>query len=110
MTLFARAVFVLLAAATFAAFFVAQRLKSTPQVAAIKQITRHFSPNADGRRDVSRIAVRVREDDDVTISIVDEADNEVRRLAEAVPAVEQKSVRVSWDGRTEAGGRAPEAE
>ena len=33
MSLFARAVFVLLVAATFAAFFVAQRLKSAPQVA-----------------------------------------------------------------------------
>ncbi len=44
----------------------------------------------------------------MTISIVDEADDEVRRLAEAVPAVAKRSIRVSWDGRTEAGGRAPE--
>jgi flagellar hook assembly protein FlgD len=107
-SLFARAVFVLLVAATFAAFFVAQRLKSAPQVAAIKSMTRHFSPNGDGRRDVSRIAVRVRKDDDVTIAIVDDADNEVRRLADAVPAKRRQSVTVRWDGRTEQGGRAPE--
>ncbi len=108
MSFFARAVFVLLVAATFAAFFVAQRLKSAPQVAVIKQMTRHFSPNGDGRLDVSRISVRVRRDDDVTITIVDEADDEVRRLATGVPAVAGRSVRVRWDGRTEQGGRAPE--
>ena len=83
-------------------------------MAVIKQMTRHFSPNGDGRRDVSRIRVRVRKDDDVTITIVDEADNEVRRLATGVPAVARQSVRVRWDGRTERGrpgarGRLPRA-
>jgi hypothetical protein len=104
----ARAIFVFLVAATFAAFFVAQRLKSAPQVAVIRKMTRHFSPNGDGRRDVSRIRVRVRKDDDVTITIVDEAGNEVQRLAAGVRASAERSVRVSWDGRTEQGGRAPE--
>jgi hypothetical protein len=107
-SLFARAVFVLLVAATFAAFFVAQRLKSAPQVAGIKEMTRHFSPNGDGRRDVSRIEVRVRRDDDVTITIVDEADDEVKRLATAVPVDALEAVPVSWDGTTEDGARAPE--
>jgi hypothetical protein len=105
---FARAVFVLLVAATFAAFFVAQRLKSAPPVASIKQMTRQFSPNGDGRRDLSDIRVRVRKDDDVTISIVDEADDGVKRLAVGVPAEAKRSVHVRWDGRTDEGGRAPE--
>ncbi len=104
----ARAVFLLLVVATFAAFFVAQRLKSAPQVAVIKKITRHFSPNGDGRRDVSQIRVRVRKDDDVTIAIVDVNGTEVKRLARAVPAVRKKSVRVAWDGTTAEGARAPE--
>jgi hypothetical protein len=104
----ARAVFVLLAAATFAAFFVAQRLKSAPQVAVIRSLTQHFSPNGDHRRDVSRIRVRIRKDDDVTITIVDAADNEVRQLAEDVPAVAGQSLVVRWDGATDAGTRAPE--
>ncbi len=108
MSFFARAVFVLLVAATFAAFFVAQRMKSAPKVAVITKLTRHFSPNGDGRRDVSRIRVRVRKDDDVTITIVDAADNDVKRLAAGIPAEARQSVRVSWDGRTEEGGRAPE--
>jgi hypothetical protein len=107
-TLFARAVFVLLVAATFAAFFVAQRLKSAPQVAGIKSITQHFSPNGDGRRDAALIEVRVRRDDDVTIAIVDEGGEQVKRLASAVPAVTRQALPVSWDGTTEDGSRAPE--
>jgi hypothetical protein len=107
-SLYARAGFVLLVAATFAAFFVAQRLKSEPLVAEITRMTRHFSPNGDGRRDVSRIRVRVREDDDVTITIVDDADDEVSRLADGVPATADRAVRVTWDGTTEDGGRASE--
>ena len=108
MSLFARAVFVLLVAATFAAFFVAQRLKSAPQVASITKMTRHFSPNGDGRRDVATMRVRVRKDDDVTVAIVDDAGNPVKRIANAVRAIAQSSISVSWDGLTDAGGRAPE--
>ena len=108
MSYFARAVFVLLVAATFAAFFVAQRLKSAPQVASITKMTRHFSPNGDGRRDVANIRLRVRKDDDVTITIVDDAGGEVKRLAAALPAVAGQPFGVGWDGRTEEGGRAPE--
>ena len=63
MSFYARAVFVLLVAATFAAFFAAQRLKSAPQVAVVKRISLHFSPNGDGRRDEAKIRVRVRKDD-----------------------------------------------
>jgi FlgD Ig-like domain len=105
---FARVVFVLLVAATFSAFFAAQRLKSAPPVATIKKLTRHFSPNGDGRRDVARFRVRVRRDDDVTITVVDDAGTEVTRIANAVPAQEELSVRVRWDGRTSSGTTAPE--
>ncbi len=82
MSLFARAVFVLLVAATFLAFFAAQRLKSAPQVAVLKRVTLHFSPNGDGRRDRTRIAVLVQEDDEVTLAVVDEDGDEVRTLLE----------------------------
>jgi len=107
-SLFARVVFVLLVAASFSAFFAAQRLKSAPPVATIKKITRHFSPNGDGRRDMARIRIRVRKDDDVTIAVVDDAGNEVRRLASAVPATRDRAMRVRWAGRTSTGSLAPE--
>lgn len=108
MSLFARAVFVLLVAATFLAFFAAQRLKSSPPVANVKRITLQFSPNGDGRRDEARIRIRVREPDDLTITMVDLDGNDVRRLATDVPAVKGKAVRVRWDGKTASGQRAPE--
>jgi hypothetical protein len=94
--------------ATFLAFFAAQRLKSAPQVAVVKRISLHFSPNGDGRRDEAEIRVRVRKDDDVTIAIVDAEGTEVRRLATAVPATRGRSVRVSWDGRSARGQAMPE--
>ena len=107
MSFFARAVFVLLVAATFASFFVAQRLKSAPHVAWVKKMTEDFSPNGDGKRDVTRRQDPVRRDDDVTIGIVDEAGNDIRRLAEGVPAPAKQPVWVTWNGLTDAGERAP---
>lgn len=108
MTLFARAVFVLLVVASFAAFFVAQRLKSAPLVANLRHVTQHFSPNGDGRRDVARIRLKVRKDDDVTVSMVDGTDTEVARLATAVPARARQAIRLRWDGTTSDGEIAPE--
>ena len=107
MSLLARAVFVLLVVATFSAFFVAQRLKSAPTVANLRSITQHFSPNGDGRRDVARIRLRIRRDDDVTVSMVDDLGTEVKRLATAVPATPEEPLRLSWDGTANDGSDAP---
>ena len=51
MTRQVRVVFALLVAATFGAFFVAQRLKHTPTVIQQVRGARLFSPNGDGRQD-----------------------------------------------------------
>lgn len=106
MTRFARAVFVLLVVATFAAFFVAQRLKASPPVLEVSKVTKFFSPNGDGRRDVNEISLRLKEADDVTVDVVDADGGSVRRLATAVPARPFRPVRLTWDGRTDAGTRA----
>ena len=108
MSLLARAVFVLLVVATFSAFFVAQRLKSAPTVANLRSISQHFSPNDDGRRDVARIRLRIRRDDDVTVSMVDDLGTEVKRLATAVPATPEEPLRLSWDGTANDGADAPQ--
>ena len=55
MPLVARVTFVILVLSTFAAFFVAQRLKGTPPVVNIGHLTRYFSPDGDGTRDVNAI-------------------------------------------------------
>jgi hypothetical protein len=105
-TLFARAVFVLLVAASFAAFFVAQRLKSAPPVARIRAITHQFSPNGDHRGDVARARIRVRRDDDVTVTVVGVDGSEVRRLVAGARARKDRPVRVTWDGTNADGQRA----
>jgi FlgD Ig-like domain len=105
-TLLARAVFVLLVGATFSAFFVAQRLKSTPPVVDVGRLTKFFSPNGDGRRDVNEISFTVKEADDVTVSVVDADGSQVRRLATGVAAKRFRPVVLSWDGRTDSGTAA----
>jgi hypothetical protein len=87
-TRLARVVFALLVAATFGAFFVAQRLKGAESVAEITRMTRFFSPNGDGRRDVNRITFTVKEADRVTVTIVDRDGERVRRLVRAPDEVE----------------------
>ena len=108
MSLFARAAFVLLVVASFAAFFVAQRLKSAPQVARITALTNQFSPNGDGRIDTARIRLKIARDDDVTATIVDADGGEVRRIVTDLPVRKDAPVTIEWDGRTEAGDVAPD--
>ena len=108
MTRLARVVFALLVVATFGAFFVAQRLKGAESVAEITRVMRYFSPNGDGRRDVDRIAFTVKEAGRVTVTIVNRDGDRVRRLADGIDARPGKPVRVIWNGRTDAGLRAPD--
>jgi flagellar hook assembly protein FlgD len=103
----AQITFVVLVGATFAAFFVAQRLKSAPSIIDVK-LTQYFSPNGDGRRDTNRISLYVREPDEATIDIVDIDGDRVRRLAEGVRMKAHSPYRVLWDGRADDGARAPD--
>ena len=104
MSLFARAAFVLLVVASFAAFFVAQRLKSAPQVARITELTRQFSPNGDGRIDSASFRLKIARDDDLTATIVDAEGADVKRIATDVPVREDVPMTLEWDGATDAGG------
>ncbi|HYI18119.1 MAG TPA: FlgD immunoglobulin-like domain containing protein [Solirubrobacteraceae bacterium] len=108
MSLFARAAFILLVVASFAAFFVAQRLKSAPQVARITGVTQQFSPNGDGSRDVARIRLKIARDDDVTVTMVDAAGSQVRRIATALQVRKDVPVTVEWDGEDDAGATVPD--
>jgi flagellar hook assembly protein FlgD len=101
--------FCLLVAATFAAFFVTQRIKRTPPaVQAVHRSTPVISPNGDGVRDEVRYAFKLKEDDDVTVAIVDADGDEVRRLATSEPANAYRQMRVGWDGRNDEGRVAPD--
>lgn len=108
MSLTARVAFLLLLAASFGAFFVAQRLKTEKAAVAGFKRERFFSPNGDGRNDRVRMRFVVREADDVTVEVVDENDAPVKEVLAGVRAEPGRPVRVTWDGTTEAGRRAPD--
>jgi FlgD Ig-like domain len=102
-TWLARAVFVLLVGATFAAFFAAQRVKGEPAVARVLTLARVFSPNGDGKKEVNRFEVDLRERSEVSVDVVDAAGESVRRLVDEATAGPGRPLRLSWDGRTDGG-------
>ena len=76
------AVFAVLVAATFGAFFLAQRLKHAPTVIQQFMATPVFSPNRDGRFDRARVSFKLKQADDVTVKVVDDDGDDVRTLAQ----------------------------
>jgi len=103
----ARVVFLALVAATFGAFFVAQRLKGAAPVVELSGV-RWFSPNGDGRKDASDFTLRLRESDVLTADLIDTSGSPVRRLVSARPVEPSQVLRLRWDGRTDAGSVAPD--
>ena len=108
MTPLARAVFVLLVGATFAAFFAAQRVKGEPAVARVVSVWKVFSPNGDGTKEVNRFEVELRERSEISVDVVDSAGDSVRRLAEEATVGPARPLPLEWDGRTDAGVRVPD--
>ena len=106
-TTLARVVFLALVAATFGAFFVAQRLKGAPPVVQLHG-QRWFSPNGDGRKDRAELTLRVRESDTLTADLIDAAGTPVRRLVTERAIRPSSPVHVRWDGRTDDGAIAPD--
>ena len=107
MTTLARVVFLALVAATFGAFFVAQRLKGSPPVVQL-QGQRWLSPNDDGRKDRAALMLRVREPDVLTADLVDAAGSPVKRLVTERAIAPSRPLKVTWDGRTDDGTLAPD--
>jgi len=97
--------FVALVLSTFAAFFVAQRLKATPTVIGEFKRTPLFSPNSDGRLDRATVRFEVRERDDVTVTVVTPDGDPVRELLDGVDARPYREIKAKWDGRDEGGRR-----
>lgn len=100
-----RIAFALLVCATFAAFFVAQELKSTPPLVQDVKVTPFFSPNRDGRFDRARASFVLKRTDDVTVTVIDRAGDDVRRLRSNRRLQVGRRMRLVWDGRS-AGDRA----
>lgn len=103
----ARVVFLALVLATFGAFFAAQRLKGAPPVVGLKG-QRWLSPNGDGRKDTAELQLRLREKDVITADLVDASGDPVRRVATERTVTPGRPLRLSWDGKTDAGTTAPD--
>jgi hypothetical protein len=110
-TRLAQVVFGVLLCAVVGAFVVAQRLKSqTPPVRALSQTSdRLFSPNGDGRRDTARISFRLKlKSDNVTVDVIDDNGDLVRRLVNDKFMREGVAQTVLWNGREDNGKLAPD--
>lgn len=111
MTRLARVVFGVLVAASLAAFFAAQELKSQPSVIQDFQLRwRVVSPNADSRNDVQRVRFRLKEADTVDVAIVDADGDQVREIVSGDHLVAYRYPRPTprWDGNDERGRPAPD--
>ena len=104
----ALAAFVALVAATFAAFFVAQRLKGAAPVVELRPARAPFSPNGDHRDDIKRFGIVVRHSERLTVEIVDDGGGTVRRLADHVAARPDVPVHVRWNSRDDSGATVPD--
>lgn len=96
---FPAVVFGLLVASTFAAFFVAQRLKHDPSPVQTYNQQGRFSPNRDGRLDTERISFKLTRADDVTLEVLDSRGDAVRKLADERKLKAYRQTRFTWDGR-----------
>lgn len=103
-------VFGVLVAATFAAFFVAQRLKNAPSV--VQQFNAYyvFSPNGDGRVDRARVTFKVKKADDVTVEMVDSDGDPVKTLLDDrhIDAYAPIKPALRWDGTDDDGKTVPD--
>jgi flagellar hook assembly protein FlgD len=104
----ARICFALLVCATFAAFFAAQELKSTPPRVQELQVLPFFSPNRDGRFDRARASFVLKRSDDVTVTVVDRDGDAVKVLKADRRLRAGERLRVVWDGRRADRAMAPD--
>ncbi|MEA2153972.1 MAG: hypothetical protein QOE11_112 [Solirubrobacteraceae bacterium] len=108
MTAAPRIAFALLVCATFGAFFVAQELKSTPPLVQDVKVTPFFSPNRDGRFDRARASFLLKRTDDVTVTVIDRAGDEVRQLRNNRRLPLHQRMAIVWDGRDTARRTVPD--
>jgi hypothetical protein len=94
----ARIAFALLVCATFAAFFAAQELKSTPPRVQDLKAFGFFSPNRDGRFDRARVSFFLKRGDDVRATVIDRGGDGVRVLVPGRRVRAGQTVRLVWDG------------
>lgn len=97
MTRLAQTIFALLVCATFAAFFVTQRLKRAPLVVRQLTVADKFSPY----HRAATIRFRLKRSDDVTVAMIDRDGGTVRYLARDRRLPGGRALQFYWNGRTQ---------
>jgi hypothetical protein len=92
-------VFALLVVACVAAFFVTQRLKHTPTLVQRFELTPFFSPTPRGHVKLEAISFKLSHSDEVTVTIVDSAGNDVATLVRDHALTRYKQFSLRWNGR-----------
>jgi hypothetical protein len=92
--------------ATAAAFAQAQRQKLEPSPIGVLEVSQLFSPVCECPQDRARIALRLRQEQELTLDVVDADDRRVRRLVRLRSPVTE--VDVAWDGRDDRGRVLPD--
>lgn len=108
MTTAAKALFAALVVATFAAFFVAQQLKSSPPLVQQVGVEPWLSPNQDGRYERAKISFRLKREDTVDVQIVDRDGDEVDEVVSGRRLRVGEQFQERWDGRDELGEPFPD--
>lgn len=104
----APAVFAALIVATAAAFVQAQLVKRNDLILdRVRATPRDFSPNGDGRRDITYFRFRLTRPDRADVMVVDETGRVVRVLARNRPLGTYRYLVFPWDGKTTSGRIAP---
>jgi len=93
------AVFALLVAACFAAFFVTQRLKHTPTLVQRFELTPFFSPTSAGHLRLEAISFKLAHTEQVTVTIVDATGGDVATLVRNRLLTRYKQFSLRWNGR-----------
>ncbi|MHB1859594.1 MAG: hypothetical protein ACYCUM_05695 [Solirubrobacteraceae bacterium] len=102
-------VFAALAVASFAAFFVAQRLKHAPTAVQQLKIDPSFYPSGGGFPREEALSFELERSDEVTVQILNAAGVVVATLAKLEPLPRYTERTFEWNGREGAasGGHAP---
>jgi FlgD Ig-like domain len=103
-----RVAFGLLVVATVGAFFVTQRVKRSTPVVQRVFFPKYVSPNGDGRKDTVPMRFDLPESDRVTVTVVNEAGDDVRTLADDRFLRKGGPHTFTWDGRTDDGVVVPD--
>ncbi|MEA2405410.1 MAG: hypothetical protein QOE08_2057 [Thermoleophilaceae bacterium] len=103
-----RAGFAVMVVLAFVGFMVILAIKRAPSIVQGYNRTTLFSPNGDGSHDTARFAFRPKQNDELSVTVVDENGVLVRRLANHRHVTKKTGIVMYWDGKDGSGHLMPD--